>query len=255
MQVCFTSNGDRERWAWTEGLRDIALAGDQERPQAELGVPLPWLPHETRDGQVERLLTFLNRYLLRHGKPIRASQTIRYGWTMMRTRPLEQGSQERLVLQELVEPFAEHASAFADGVHTAIALLAIQEEAIRRNRITGTAEHPHRGDSAIVCSHVDPGGGSPLALTRSSLTDRQYHDSGWFAGCQDRAHNHDDPDQLRGVHLSHLVARYAWTFPYLGMPAGTTITRDGASIVVFGPDEHRGHVDDAAPFTLPLVSH
>jgi hypothetical protein len=258
MQVCFTSNTDGMRWGWTEGLPAIALVDEHKHPQAELGVPLPWPPYDARNGQVERLLAFLHRYLTRHGKPIRAGQTIRYGWTMLRTRPLEessgQGSQESLVLQEFADPFAEHAAGFVDGVASAIELLAIQEDAIARNRVTGTAEHPHRSDTILVCSHVDPGGGTPLTLSRRALTDRRFHDSGWFAGCQDRAHNHDDPDQLHGVHLSHLVAHYAWTFPYLGMPAGTSIWQDGAKVVVFRSDERRGHADNAAPFSLPPLT-
>jgi len=250
MQVCFTSNGDGVRWAWTEGMRA------SESKQAELGAPLSWMAEERRDAQVERLLAFLHRYVARHGKPILASQTLRYGWTLLRAelgQPDLDRADERLKLQELADPFAEHDTSFVDGVACAIGLLAIQEEAIARNRLTGAAEHPHRGDTILICSRVDPSGGTPLTLTRQALTDRQFHYCGWFAGCQDHAHHHDDPDQLHGVHLLHLVARYTWIFPYLGMPTGTTITLDGASVVVFRPDERRGHVDEATPFTLPFV--
>jgi hypothetical protein len=238
------------RWAWTDGLRT------SEPPQAELGSPLRWPVDERRDAQVERLLTFLARYVSRHGKPILAGQTLRYGWTLLRAEhapPELFPGEPRLKLQELADPFAEQTSPFADGVTSAIALLEIQEQAIARNHVTGTAEHPHRGDTALVCSHVAPGGGTPLTLTRQTLTDRQFHYSGWFAGCQDRTHNHDEPDQLHGVQLSHLVARYPWTFAYLGMPAGTRVALDGERIVVFRPDERRGRLDDARPFALPLL--
>lgn len=259
MQVCFTSNSDGARWAWTEGLREVALRSEQEAPQAELGTPLPWLPDELRDGQVERLLTFLHRYLIRHGNPIRAGQTIRYGWTTLRTRPMpESGGEghEQLVLQEMADPFtapaAESDAAFADGVSLATALLGVQEEALRRNQITGTADHPHRSDTAVVCSRVAREGGTPLTLARLALTERHVHDSGWFVGCQDRDHQHDDPEELRGVHLRHVVAAYPWVFPYLGLPAGSSLTHSEAGIVLFRPGERRGQVDDAPPFGLPV---
>jgi hypothetical protein len=252
MRVCFTSNSEGDRWAWTEGLRDVPLAGELELPQAELGTPVPWPADELRDGQVDRLLTFVHRYLTRHSRPIRGGQTIRYGWTLLRTRPLEdEDGWERLALQELANPFAEQATSYIDGVRSAIDLLAIQEEAIRRNGITGTAEHPHRDDNVVVCARVDRGGSTPLTLTRQSLTQRRFHDSGWLAGCRERNHHHDDPEELQGAPLAHLVAAYSWIFPYLGMPAGTAVVREDAGIVVFRPDERRGALDDARPFALP----
>ncbi len=249
MQVCFTSNSDDgARWAWTEGLRAL------DQPQAELGALLPWAAEDDRDAQVERLLAFLTRYVARHGKPILAGQTIRYGWTLLRAEPGAPGPDqtERLKMQELSQPFAEQTSSFTDGVTAAVALLALQEAAIARIRITGTAEHPHRHDSAIVCARVDQRGGTPLTLTRLSLTDRRIHDSGWFAGCQDRDHNHDDPHELHSAHLVHLVASYPWIFPYLGMPTQTRIALDGVSVVVWRPNERHGAIDDAPPFTLPF---
>ena len=255
MQVCFTSNADGVRWAWTEGLREIALASEHEQPQADLGAPLPWPPYDVRDGQVERLLSFLHRYVARHSTPIRSGQTLRYGWTLLRAEaPGAEGGQERLILQELAAPFAQDDTTFVEGIACAVELLAMQEATIARTRITGTAEHPHRSDTILVCSHVDPSGGTLLTLSRQALTDRRFHYCGWLAGCQDRTHDHDDPDHVRGVNLSRLVARYTWIFPYLGMPAGTTIQQDGARVVVFRPDERRGYIDDTAPFILPLAS-
>jgi hypothetical protein len=251
MRVCFTSNTGEPRWAWTEGMRE------SEPQQAELGVPVPWLPEERRDAQIESLFTFLHRYVARHGKPIRADQTLRYGWTLLRVEagaPELVAGEELLRLQELADPFARDATDFIDGVTSAVALLDIQTDAIVRNRITGTAEHPHRDDSILVCSRVDPAGGTPLSLTRQSLTNRRVHDSGWFAGCQARSHDHDDPEQLHSVHLAHLVARYPGMFPYLGMPIGTRVALDGDRLIVFPPEQRRGHEDDAPPFTLPFVA-
>lgn len=251
MRVSFTSNdGDEhgdERGAYTEGMSEL------DPTQAELGVPIAWLPDERRDAQVEALLTFLHDYVAKHGKPIRANQLLRYGWTFLRTDPhVEQfRDAELLVLQELAHPFGEGDPAFVDGVAQAIRLLAIQQDAIHRCQTIGTADHPHRGDTALVCKRIARAGGTPLTLARLTLTNREFHDSGWVVACQERGHNHDDPAQLDGIHLWRLVAAYPWIFPYLAMPIGTRISREGDTVIVFRPDERRGQPDEARLFTLP----
>lgn len=248
MRVSFTSNG-AERGAWTAGM------GELHPEQAELGVPIDWPPDDQRDAQVETLLTFLADYVAQHGSPIRAEATLRYGWTSLRTDPAGQPfhGADLLIVQELTDPFGGEVS-FTDGVDLAIQLLAAQQEAIRRCHVVGTIEHPHRDDTAVVCRRVSKDGGTPITLARATLTDREYHDSGWIVGCSDRTHDHADPAELGGVHLWRLVASYPWIFPYLAMPAGTRVTMDRDAIVIFPPDERRGEIDQAHPYHLPRAS-
>lgn len=246
MQVSFTSNG-AERGAWTEGM------GELHPEQAELGIPMDWRPDERRDAGVETLLTFLADYVGRKGTPLRAEQTLRYGWTTLRLDPADQpfhGS-DLLVVQELAHPFGRDEPSFIDGVELATELLAVQQNAIRRSHVVGTVEHPHRDDTAVVCRHVSKEGGTPLSIARQTLTNREFHDSGWLVGCQDRAHDHEDPSQLGGVHLWRIVASYPWIFPYLAMPAGTRVTLEGNQIAVFRLGERRGFIDEGPRFRLP----
>lgn len=244
MRVCFTSNERGERSAWTEGMRE------QNPAQAELGATLQWEPDERRDAQAKALLTFLRGYVARHNKPIRADQCLRYGWTLLRAVP-DQTEADRLRLHELADPFDGEETSFVDGVASALRLLATQQEAIARCRIVGTAEHPYRGDTAIVCRNVARAGGTPLTLVRQAITHREFHDSGWLVGCQDHAHDHDDPGELSGVLLWRVVAAYPWIFPYLGMPAGIRVTLERDWPVIFRAHERRGHVDDAPLFAPP----
>lgn len=245
MRVSFTSN-EGKRGAWTEGMVEL------HPEQMELGIPIDWPPDEVRDAQVETLLTFLADYVAQNGRPIRGKQTLRYGWTSLRTDPAGHPfhGTDLLILQELADPFGGELS-FKDGVKLAIGLLADQQEAIRRCHVVGTVDHPHRDDTAVVCRRVSKDGGSSLLLARAALTNREFHDSGWIVGCRDRDHDHEDPTQLGGVHLWRLVASYPWIFPYLAMPVGTRVTLDRDQIVIFHPEERRGEIDHVGPYRLP----
>ncbi len=158
-----------------------------------------------------------------------------------------------LVVQELADPFGADEPSFVDGVELATELLAVQQDAIRRCHLVGAVEHPHRDDTAVVCRHVSKDGGTPLSIARQTLTNREFHDSGWLVGCQDRAHDHEDPSQLGGVHLWRIIASYPWIFPYLAMPIGTRVALEGGQLAVFRPEERRGSIDEGPRFRLPRV--
>jgi hypothetical protein len=152
MQVHISKGVKAPRWAWTDGLHTHG--------QAEVAVPLPWSEADPRDQQVKDLLRFLEKYVVEQHGRILPGQTMRYGWTMLRFREDEQneGGQgtETLLVEELRDPFKFGELAYVPGASRALQLVAVQQAAMRRNRITGESEHPHRSKMVMVCSRIRP---------------------------------------------------------------------------------------------------
>lgn len=249
MQVYFSEDQTGQRYAQTEGL--------QTRGQQELAVPLFWQQGDQRDQQIIRLLKVIGQYIYDQPKRITAGQTMQYGWSMLRFVPDQQHGlrQETLLIEELQRPFGHGDSRYVPGAAQAIHLLWLQEEAIRRNRITGESEPSHRSHLAIVCSRVTPETTwtlRPLCAERLWQPDNRY--SGWFIGCSDKRHDHNNPDELAPIHLLHLLEGLPAIFPYLLMPVGTALFFEAQQVIIFGPGEQEGHVDTEPPATtLPLT--
>lgn len=239
MQIRMSTGDALPRRAWTEGLEALG--------QQELGVTLPWPQGDARDEQVMRLLRFIEGYVSSQPRRIMAGQTMKYGWSTLRFVADEQ--ENRLLIEELSNPHTSGESAYVPGASRAVAL---QEEVLRRLRITGESGHPHRSNTAIVCNRVTPetvGSLRPLQVQRLERPDGRY--SGWFVGCVGGGHDHDDADQLEQVHLVHLVARLPGLFPYLALPVGAALLFEAEQVVVFRPGEQEGH-SDVAPLLREL---
>lgn len=252
MQIHFQKVKNQSRWAWTEGLRASG--------QREIAVMIPWPEHDPRDLLITDLLKFLESYLRSQSKRILPGQTLRYGWTLLRfmsddSYPSEAGP-DALVIFERKNPFAQEDLSYVPGVAHTIALLQLQHDAMRRNRVTGDSIHPSPLERAFVCTQVTP---ESLGYLRPLTAHRAWPptpgESGWFVSCCDQEHDHDNPDELAVVHLHHLVERFPGLFPYLAMPVGTALLFEVNQVIIFHPGEQEGQVDPGKLLTsLPLSS-
>jgi hypothetical protein len=240
MQINFKSAENQSRWAWTEGLRTLG--------QHEIAVLIPWTEQDSRDILVTRLFQFVEDYLIEQPKRILPKQTMRYGWTTLRFVTDEHNlsgiGTDTLLIEERQNSFSEKNPLYVTGVTRTLALLQLQHEAIRRNRVAGNAIYPHHSQQALVCRRVTP---ETIRHFRPLKADRAWepdiHDSGWFIGCCDQDHDHDNPDESAMIHLFHLVESSPGLFPYLAMPVGTMLVFEEHQAIVFRPDEDEGQVD------------
>lgn len=236
MEIRMSRDAGQPRWAWTEGLGALG--------QQEVATPLPWPEGDARDEQVMGLLRFLEGYVAGQPRGIVAGQTLRYGWALLRFVADEEG--HRLMLEEMRDPWRFGEAEYVPGVARTLALKWIQDEALRRNRMTGSAVYPHRASTAIVCSRVTPetiGRLRPLGVHRLEEPGEDF--SGWFVGCEEGGHDHDDADELEQVHLLHLVAGFPGLFAYLALPVQTALLFEAERVIVFRPGEQEGFADPA----------
>jgi hypothetical protein len=246
MHIYFSSLDTFPRWARTQGL-------SAQEGQQEITIPLTWFANDPRDQQITRLLKVVKDYVSSQPKRITAGQTMYYGWTTLRFVPAsddESRARAMLQIEEIQHPFSHEDPQYIPGVGQAIRLQELQETAMQRNRVTGVSTTPHRSHMAIACCHVTPEtiqALRPLHMERNNMPEKHY--SGWFIGCMGQGHNHDHPDELRLLHLLHLVANCPALFPYLSSPVGTALMLKETQVIFFGPDEQEGHVDPVAPLT------
>jgi hypothetical protein len=240
MQIHFRSAENQLRWAWTDGLRTLG--------QREIAVMVSWPERDPRDRLLTHLLRFLENYLISQPKRILPEQTLRYGWTMLRfvsdEHQLSGAGPDAFLIEETLPPFSQDDSSYVPGVARTMALLQLQHEAMRRNRVTGDAMYPSPLQLAIVCTRVTP---ETVQHLRPLMAHRAWQptprESGWFLGCCDHDHNHDHPDELATIHLHHLVERFPGLFPYVAMPVGIQLLFEKSQAILFHPGEEYGQVD------------
>jgi hypothetical protein len=241
MQIHFRDVEEQWRWAWTDGLR--------AREQREIAVKFPGSEQEARDQSITELLKFIEHYLISESKQILPGQTMRYGWTMLRfvrdEHNLSGQGTEILLIEEMEHPFSlVDETAYVLGVAHTMVLKQVQQEAMRRNRVSGDAVYPHRSQFALICKRVKP---TTIAQLRPLMAHRAWEpdvrDSGWFIGCCDKGHDHDNTDELGRVHLIHLVEHFLALFPYVAMPVGTQLLFEESRAIIWRPGEQEGQVD------------
>jgi hypothetical protein len=247
IHVHFSPHGTFPHWAWTEGL--------STQGQQEIAVPLIGHFDDSHDQQITRLFQMIEDYLSSQPKRITVGQTMHYGWTTLRfvsANHAESGA--TLQIEELKYPFSYDDPSYIPGATQAIFLQALQDTALQRNRVTGVSITPHSSHLAIVCRHVTPETIQtlrPLHIERNNAPEKRY--SGWFIGCMEQEHNHDNPDELVLIHLIHLVTKCPALFPYLSSPVGTALMLEDTQVIFFGPGQQEGHPDPVLPLVvLPM---
>ena len=83
--------------------------------------------------------------------------------------------------------------------------------------------------NCLVCSHL--GSTGSFVLDRAQM---QQNDSGWFFGCDDERHDHNDIGELIRVSLYEAMLRYEpRVIPFLALPVGTLVLAGNKAPCIF----------------------
>lgn len=242
-----TMTSDGVRWMWTDSLAEFG--------QTDFAVPLTWTADDWRTMECESLLTFIEQYIAEQPKRISAGQTMTYGWTLLHFRSSREEDvpavEGKLIIQELVDPWSDEPAAYQDGCYGSILLKRIQNRVIIRRRITGESDAPYRYHHAIVCANLHPALPDRFVMERVREPDGTSgeRNSGWYFGCLDHQHDHDQPENLLSAHLLHLVEQRRYIFPYLSLPVGSIVAFETDKVIVFAPGAEDGYAETVNPFT------
>jgi hypothetical protein len=108
------------------------------------------------------------------------------------------------------------------GLTNSLGHLRLQKDTLESVLPPDALSFPSLLQSCLICSRVQS---SPtFFMDRSSSADA---DCGWFIGCCDENHDHNQLSELRKVSLYEAVARYCGgALPYLAFPSGSLVVVD-----------------------------
>jgi hypothetical protein len=158
------------------------------------------------------------------GAKYKTGQTCQVGWMVTQVRQHESGD------FTLWEPdMRSFPIEWVDGVTSTLAHLRVQKDVIESVLGADDLSFPSLLQSAIICTRLGQDGG--VVMERA---DPDGNDSGWFCGCREDGHDHNQIAELRRVSLYEAVVRHApQIVPYLALPPGVLVGVSEHAPVVF----------------------
>jgi hypothetical protein len=225
------------------GDRIVRSLGLEAVGQMEVAARVRAAREHEWDHRVMGVLNFVATYVTETGARILPGQTMAYGWTLFR---FVQRTPSLLEVHELEDVFGDELDPrTVPGVDRAIRLGDAANDVMRRNRLTGTSDFPHRGKTAVSCVHWVTAPMGRLFLER--LDPYNPDDSGWTVTCGDSAKKHETADLVK-EHLAHVAAHRPFIVPYLNMPVGCAVAFDDEGAMVFASGQDGGRRDPANPY-------
>ena len=192
------------------GQQEISVAYEQERVlESDVKWLLEWLESEVANGR---------RFL--------PGETVQIGWMLTKLEPFE--NENLRICEPDMKSFPVK---FVDSVANTLAHLRLQKMVAESIGVADELSFPPLMHSAITCNWFREHIG--IFMDRFSPKDS---DSGWFIGCDDPNHDHQDQRNLQRKSLYELVVRHDQNIiPYLALPAGISVHVRGGV-----PSFHRG---------------
>ena len=112
-------------------------------------------------------------------------------------------------------------------------------------------EFPALNAGALVCTAT---GTSRHALMLKRLPPVDARDSGWYVGCTDERHDHDQEANLQHVALGAIPQHFPWLDQFFALPVGTELVVEMAERVRVPVLWRAGQADPIPPLEGSLVA-
>jgi hypothetical protein len=157
------------------------------------------------------------------GERFAAGQTVEVGWSVLKVEASPDGT------LSLLEPdFVHMPVRWIESVTSSLQHLRLQKDVCESFFDSDALDCPSCVSHGIVCSRFQD--------SKGLLMDRQASsppDSGWFIGCLDEGHDHNDPNELRRMSLYEAVLGNRAALPPLGLPARVLARVEKGKLAVF----------------------
>jgi hypothetical protein len=196
-------------------------------------VPVPGLEH--------LLLAWFEEGVAR-GEVFKPGQTVQLGWATLRLTQRSDGT------LGVLEPDLTHELKWVEAVDQALFETWRQKEVLESLGLRERVDYPRQALQAIVCARVWEAPAFVMGRTEPSAPT----DSGWFVGCTDEAHDHQQPDALTVVPLIEIAVRAPPLAQFFALPAGVDVVVSGPRVRarVFVDGEERKPRDGSYLATL-----
>jgi len=149
------------------------------------------------------------------GERYKEGDTFQVGWSWTRFRKEPDG------LLSLEEPtMASMPIQWKAGVTRTLAHLRRQRDVVASVLAFDSLCFPSLMQSCLICTRVTAKDASVMMAREAP----EGSDSGWYIGCMDARHNHNDPKELKRVSLYEaIVSHVPHALDYLALPAGAKV--------------------------------
>jgi hypothetical protein len=157
------------------------------------------------------------------GSQYTPNQTCQIGWGLTQVRPCPGGE------LTLWEPDMLHFPIqWSEGVTRTLAHLRLQKDAVESVLPADSTLFPTMQQSALICNRLMDGEG--IVLERA---EPKNSDSGWYCGCRNNDHDHNNADELLCVSLYDVALRAPQVVQYLALPPEMLVAIDSEGPIVF----------------------
>lgn len=166
--------------------------------------------------------------LVANGERFKANETFQVGWIITQFHQLPSGN------LGIFEPnMIDIPIRFVNSVNNTLMHINIQKYVCESVKLENEILFPTLLDSAIVCDKVS--NTEPFIMSR---VDPEGNDSGWFIGCSNEDHDHNDPTVLKRVSLYEAAIKYhAEIIEFLALPPGIFLFKQHKNLVVSKDDK------------------
>lgn len=191
------------------------------QPHGHLEIELEYNSELALGVDVDSFVAYLSAEVAK-GTEYEAGQTIQVGWAMDRFEK----NGDRLVLTE--PDFEEFPIRFVRGVTNTFRQLRLQKSVCESIGLEDQMDFPNILQTGIACVRHEDSVGFAMERTKP-----EGQDSGWFVGCDDPKHDHNNPANLRRASLYELAHLKPDCIPFFALPEHTFVQREESRIELF----------------------
>ena len=128
----------------------------------------------------------------------------------------------------MLEPdFIEIPVNFVDSVTQTLVQLRLQKSVAESIGLEDQITFPSLRQSCLICTRVKDRGRFVMERFEKS-----ENDSGWYLGCFDNDHDHNNPNNLQRVSLYDAACGMLMCVPFLPLPAQTLVKVNGTNFTI-----------------------
>lgn len=166
---------------------------------------------------IERMLLGYFENAVAAGTRFLPGQTVQLGWALLRLTERADGT----VGVEEMDP--DRDGEWVESVDRTLLQTWLQQEVARSVGLEDEMDFPKQHQAAIICRRLLDG--SAWLLSRETPDDGE--DSGWFFGCSEDDHDHDQVDNLARVQLFAVTCQLRFITQFLALPPKTEVLVEG----------------------------
>lgn len=186
------------------------------KAHGHLELALAYDPAQVLESDVRWFASTLE-WMVGSGSRFGAGESVQLGWSALWVSEMEDG------VLGFEEPDMRSMPVMRQpGLTQTLRHLRLHKDVVESVLPADAAAFPSFRQACLVCTR--------LASSAGFIMDRQNPadaDSGWFIGCRDKDHSHNQPDNLEKVSLYEAaIVHCPAALPYLALPAGILVAFD-----------------------------